>query len=180
MEYLYTMCVWSAYADFLKWRCVNLPGVWPFSILSLRRAQAIGMTIYSLRDTPSTGNGDTEEHNNSNNNNTNQPHMQRDKSYLASLELSLTGKVIGKKGTEWERSARRCSKEEVELAARNSFVLDDDNNNDAAAEVEDDDNDLVVEELGGGMYLRYRNPVFLRSVNEGFVTNASSFAVLQD
>ena len=58
------------------------------------------MAIYSLHDTPSTRNRDTKEHNNSNNNNTNRPHMQRDKSYLASLELSLMGKVIGKKQME--------------------------------------------------------------------------------
>ena len=27
MEHVYTMCVWSAYAEFLKLRCVNLPGM---------------------------------------------------------------------------------------------------------------------------------------------------------
>ena len=116
MEYLYTMCVWSAYADFLKWRCVNLPGVQPFSISSLSRAQAIDMTIYLLRNMTSTGNRDIEEHNNSNNNN----------------------------------------------------------------EEEEHDNKPVVEELGGGMYLRYGDPVFLCRVDNGFVTNASGFAVLQD
>ena len=73
-------------------------------------------SIYSLRDTPSTGNGDTEEHNNSNNSN----------------------------------------------------------------KEEEQDDEPVVEELGGGMYLRYSNPVFLRGVNDGFVTSASGFDVLQD
>ena len=74
------------------------------------------MTIYLLRNTPSTRNRVTEEHNKSNNNN----------------------------------------KEE-----ENGY-------------------DPVVEDLGGGMYMRYGDLVFLRGVDNGFVTNASSFNVLQD
>ena len=74
------------------------------------------MTIYSLRDTPSTGNRDTKEHNNSNNNNKEEEH----------------------------------------------------------------DDEPMVEDLGGGMYLRYSDPVFLRGVDNGFVTNASGFDVLRD
>ena len=81
-------------------------------------------------------------------------------------------------GTGTPRSTtHRCSEEEVELTARDLFASDDDD--DEAGE-EEDDNDLVVEELGGGIYLRYGDLVFLRGVDDGFMTNASGFAVLQD
>ena len=30
----YTFSLWSQYVDFLDWRCLNLPGIRPFSITS--------------------------------------------------------------------------------------------------------------------------------------------------
>ena len=44
----YTMALWSAYFDFLDWRCINLPGIRPFSLSSVVGPQHINLTLYDM------------------------------------------------------------------------------------------------------------------------------------
>ncbi|GKY95001.1 hypothetical protein MPSEU_000464700 [Mayamaea pseudoterrestris] len=32
LDHIYTLSLWSAYVDFLDWRCINLPGIRPFQL----------------------------------------------------------------------------------------------------------------------------------------------------
>mmetsp|Transcript_15328 Transcript_15328/g.22320 ORF Transcript_15328/g.22320 Transcript_15328/m.22320 type:complete len:743 (-) Transcript_15328:78-2306(-) len=46
----YTVCCWSAYADFLKWKIVNLPAIRPFSIDGALGDSPLNISIYSLKE----------------------------------------------------------------------------------------------------------------------------------
>jgi hypothetical protein len=42
----YTLCMWSSYVDWVKWRVVNLPGVRPFSMASMSANQPLNFIVY--------------------------------------------------------------------------------------------------------------------------------------
>lgn len=44
----YTMCLWSAYADWIKWRSLNVPGVSPFSLSRVTGTQPIYLSVYEI------------------------------------------------------------------------------------------------------------------------------------
>jgi len=44
----YTMCLWSAYADWIKWKSLNVPGVSPFSFCRVTGKQPIYLSVYEL------------------------------------------------------------------------------------------------------------------------------------
>ena len=44
---VYTMALWSAYADWSAWQILNFPGIRPFSITSLVGVQPIKLTLYT-------------------------------------------------------------------------------------------------------------------------------------
>ena len=48
MDDTYTMSLWSAYVDFLDWRCMNLPGIRPFGLLNIIGRQPIYLTLYEM------------------------------------------------------------------------------------------------------------------------------------
>lgn len=48
-EDTYTMCLWSAYFDWLKWKCMNVPGVRPFSLCSVTSTQPVYLSVYELK-----------------------------------------------------------------------------------------------------------------------------------
>lgn len=48
----YTMALWSAYVDFLDWKCLNLPGIRPFSLTSVIQRQPIHMLVYFDNEDP--------------------------------------------------------------------------------------------------------------------------------
>lgn len=84
-DYTYTMVVWSAYADFIKWKCVNIPGIRPFSISNLVGDRAMYMTMYIFDN---QGDGT-------------KPHYIKDKDYICSLELSNANQSLGSYAKEW-------------------------------------------------------------------------------
>jgi len=47
-ETTYTLCMWSSYVDWVKWRVVNLPGVRPFSMASMSGNQALNFIVYEM------------------------------------------------------------------------------------------------------------------------------------
>lgn len=46
----YTMCLWSAYVDWLQWKCVNVAGVRPFPLGSVLGTQPIYLCVYEIKD----------------------------------------------------------------------------------------------------------------------------------
>lgn len=52
-ENTYTMCLWSAYADWIKWKSINVPGVSPFSLSRVTGAQPIYLSVYEITSCPS-------------------------------------------------------------------------------------------------------------------------------
>lgn len=48
MQDIYTFSLWSAYVDFLDWRCLNLPGIRPFSLSNVIGSQPIILALYEL------------------------------------------------------------------------------------------------------------------------------------
>lgn len=48
LEDTYTMCLWSAYCDWIKWKSLNVPGVSPFSLSRVTGTQPIYLCVYEL------------------------------------------------------------------------------------------------------------------------------------
>jgi hypothetical protein len=44
----YTMCLWSAYCDWIKWKSINVPGVSPFSLSRVTGTQTIYLSVYEI------------------------------------------------------------------------------------------------------------------------------------
>ena len=44
----YTMCLWSAYCDWIQWKSLNVPGVRPFALGSVTGKQPIYLSVYEL------------------------------------------------------------------------------------------------------------------------------------
>jgi hypothetical protein len=49
-EDTYTMCLWSAYCDWIEWRCMNVVGVRPFSLGAVTGQQPIFLSVYELKN----------------------------------------------------------------------------------------------------------------------------------
>jgi hypothetical protein len=48
LENTYTMCLWSAYCDWIKWKSMNVPGCRPFSLSIVTGQQPIYLSVYEL------------------------------------------------------------------------------------------------------------------------------------
>lgn len=48
LEDTYTMCLWSAYCDWIKWKSMNVPGCRPFSLTIVTGKQPIYLSVYEL------------------------------------------------------------------------------------------------------------------------------------
>lgn len=49
-EDTYTMCLWSAYMDWIKWKCLNVPGVRPFSLSVITGSQPVNLSVYEVKN----------------------------------------------------------------------------------------------------------------------------------
>ena len=48
LEDTYTMCLWSAYCDWIKWKSLNVPGVSPFLLSRVTGTQPIYLSVYEI------------------------------------------------------------------------------------------------------------------------------------
>jgi len=48
LEDTYTMCLWSAYCDWISWKSLNVPGVRPFSLSTITGKQPIYLSVYEI------------------------------------------------------------------------------------------------------------------------------------
>jgi Protein of unknown function (DUF1769) len=44
----YTMCLWSAYCDWIQWKSLNVPGMSPFSLSRVTGLQPIYLSVYEI------------------------------------------------------------------------------------------------------------------------------------
>lgn len=48
LEDTYTLCLWSAYFDWIKWKTMNVPGCRPFSLSAVTEKQPVYLSVYEL------------------------------------------------------------------------------------------------------------------------------------
>jgi hypothetical protein len=48
LEDTYTLCLWSAYFDWIKWKSMNVPGCRPFSLCAVTAKQPVYLSVYEL------------------------------------------------------------------------------------------------------------------------------------
>jgi hypothetical protein len=85
----FTMCLWSAYCDWIQWKSLNVPGVSPFSLCRVTGRQPIYLCVYELPSiTP-------QEYRKKR-----PPHKRCDVQVYARLEFSHVEKTMGGYGPE--------------------------------------------------------------------------------
>jgi hypothetical protein len=47
-EDTYTLCLWSAYCDWIKWKSINVPGCRPFSLCAALGKQPVYLSVYEV------------------------------------------------------------------------------------------------------------------------------------
>ena len=84
-EDTYTVCLWTAYVDFVQWKIMSLPAVPSFSMANLNAGQPMKVTVYSL----------TSENDKS-------KHFQSDMETLVDVEVShIDVTSIGSGASKW-------------------------------------------------------------------------------
>lgn len=84
LEDTYTMCLWSAYCDWIKWKCVAVPGVRPFSLCAVTGKQPIYLSVYEVKN---ISNDDYKKQK--------PPHYRKDLDVYTRLEFSNRKKTEG-------------------------------------------------------------------------------------
>ena len=85
----YSMCLWSAYMDWIQWRVMNVPGIRPFPLSTITGTQAIYLAVYEIKDiTP-------EEYRQ-----LKPPHLRKNLNVYSRLEMSHVHKTQGAKSDD--------------------------------------------------------------------------------
>ena len=166
----YTMCIWSAYVDFVKWKVVNLPMVRPFSIASVIGDQPLSVIIYSLKSEA---------------NNTETIHSKANMNQLLNYQVS-NRKCCAISGAR-KRFIEKCMippQQNGTALYRNEVSDDEESVDDEYSSDELDDTTVaVVEDLGGGIYVHSGDSVVLREQSDeqgrySTLTNSGGYATL--
>eukprot|EP00542_Grammatophora_oceanica_P020442 CAMPEP_0194038504 /NCGR_PEP_ID=MMETSP0009_2-20130614/10738_1 /TAXON_ID=210454 /ORGANISM="Grammatophora oceanica, Strain CCMP 410" /LENGTH=416 /DNA_ID=CAMNT_0038681023 /DNA_START=162 /DNA_END=1412 /DNA_ORIENTATION=+ len=83
-EDTYTMCLWSAYMDWIKWKSMNVAGVRPFSMGIVTGTQPIYLSVYEVKG---ISNEDYKR--------TQPPHFESSKNVFTRLEFAHLHKTVG-------------------------------------------------------------------------------------
>jgi len=177
-EDTYTLSVWSAYVDFIQWKCLNLPGIRPFSLEGIIGNQTFRVFWY-------TADPDLTRH------------RQCDINRLLSFEFGHTKKTrMGPSAKIWMQSVglgfdqniflRNCCIDPPKDLAEDTEVTDTEQFEEIAFDEEEGDllneDTDTMEDLGEGIYLNSGDPIILSdstSIEAPFLTNTGGFAVLQ-
>ena len=140
----YTLSVWSAYVDFLEWRCVNLPGIRPFRLDGVIGRQPIAVLLYE-----DCGDGT--------------------KTPILELELSNVDKlVVGPIAQRWlsSHAAPPPDVQSLPQVDGPTDLMDEDEPTTYNHETEEDVTDMLEEEkfaqLGEGIYVESGDVIALR------------------
>jgi len=166
LEDVYTLALWSAYVDFLDWRCVNLPGIRPFSLTNILQRQHMILTLYEVL-----------------------PGEAKERRDILEMELSNASKSgRGPLAVQW--SLQNETQDESPLPQ----ICTGSSYDEEVPMQTNDDYDAFLEEeqiaqLGEGLYVKSGDYITLRESSSrdeqhgsasGFVTYAGGFAVLQE
>jgi hypothetical protein len=171
---IYTVAVWSAYVDFAKWKCLNLPAIRPFSLASAIGDKTFNISFYHLKEP-------------------NGKHYVSNLNRFAFYEFGHKKKTsTGPATTRWLQSLGQNLV--VDDASLKVSVCEGDREVNGNPELSDGDSENVeedvdlydqetIEELGEGIYLKSGDNVVLRESypgdNPSFLTNGGGFATLQ-
>jgi Protein of unknown function (DUF1769) len=84
LEDTYTMCLWSAYVNWIKWKSINVPGVSPFLLSRVTGTQPIYLSVYEISNIS-----------NSDYRRLRPPHYRKDLQVYANFEFSNREKTKG-------------------------------------------------------------------------------------
>lgn len=175
----------SAYGDFTKWQCMNLPAIRPFSFGSIIKGQCVSLQLYFLN----APEGDSR-------------HLECYKQLLTNYELSndMYSGISEVKKIWIEKYSRHTLDD---LPSQNNLTIEqsvmpgddsdissnsddsdsDGDNGDDHVSFDDDEETRALEELGEGMYLKYGEHIELKEAVIGggntLLTNGGGFATLQ-
>jgi len=190
-DVVYSMALYSSYVDFSQWKCLNFPGIKPFSMTSVGGSQPVNLMLYILKN-----NAPDEE---------SKYHYECDKEMVTHLEISHAANMsVGphdRKCTTGETLPARprlldTRAVSAESAVQGDSFLDDAEDVDEEGNVAGVDGDDAEEdaatleevELAEGMYLRSGDPIILREAVSGpaddtkqgiYVANGGGFAIVQ-
>lgn len=167
----YTMCLWSAYVDFVKWKVVNLPMVRPFSISSVIGDQPLYVILYSINKQE----GETKS-----------AHSERNMNQILNYQVS-NAKSCALNGAR-KRYVEKCSST-IRSKEKHEYI-DESSDEEASLGDEysfddeyDDETTAVVEDLGEGIYVRSGDSLVLRETCDkrcrfSTLSNSGGFATL--
>lgn len=124
-DYVYTMSVYSAYADFLMWKVVNIPGLRSFSFSNIVGDSAMLMSMYVLKNEENDNDGDIT---------TSRAHYAKDKQYMFSVEISNTNQALGDNAKKWLAATEESTQEK-----QKKNHLENDKDDDTEEEEEDEE-----------------------------------------
>jgi hypothetical protein len=175
LDYTYTLSLWSAYVDFLDWRCINLPGIRPFQLSNVIGLQPITLTLYEIPEDRGTD-----------------KHFKEDMKQIVEIEMCHSAESgLGPAANQWMQQQgsklipRRGSESNLPVFITSQFSEDQANDKiDEEKFAEEED----VAELGEGIYVRSGEKINLREVilnpeledQNDFITYAAEYVVLQD
>merc|ERR1711862_82293 len=87
LEDTYTMCLCSAYLDWIQWKSMNVPGVKPFALSRITGKQPLYLSVYQIS-------GYTNEEYRK----TRPPHLRKQLQPYARLEFSNASQTVGGHG----------------------------------------------------------------------------------
>lgn len=173
----YTMALWSAYFDYIQWKCINLPGIRPFKLTSVVGNQSLRIVLYEVPEK-------TEKH------------YRKLITPVLELELSNTDEsACGSSASKWmESSSNLNALSHLPVVTSDLDLLGTSEGGEYGLEVADaiDSDDEAIAELGQGIYVKSGDKVTLRESNpensgdrspsngSSFVSSGGGFAVLQE
>jgi hypothetical protein len=102
-EDTYTMCLWSAYVDWIQWKCMNVIGVAPFPLGLVLGTQPITLCVYEIKG---ISNAEYKK--------TKPPHLRQSLEVFTQLEFSHISKTEGGlSAKEFEKDAETVSDGDV-------------------------------------------------------------------
>jgi len=122
-EDTYTMCLWSAYCDWIKWKCMNVVGVRPFNLGIVTGTQPICLSVYEVKN---ISNAEYKKKR--------PPHYRKDLDVYARLEFSNQAKTNG--GLADEVLARHSLETDSEITSEGELYdprLSDDSSHSGTA-----------------------------------------------
>lgn len=163
-EDVYTFALWSAYFDFLQWKCINLPGIRPFSLTGVVGPQHINLTLYDMPKSRSS-----------------------EKHYRCDLLQAVSIEIGNKNHTKPGPATRAWSAQEAQTKGLCVAPARQNSGSEAGlATIPGVDDAETAEELGEGIYLRSGEPVAIQlfppggDVGFGSLTDGGGFAIAQD